>query len=77
MGGLPVYMLGYTPRQTPPGQTPTWADAPRETPPPRDTMGYGQLAGGTHLPGMHTCFRQLSAAFHCVGGANKSVAHQV
>ena len=24
-------------------------------PPPRDTTGYGQQAGGTHPTGMHSC----------------------
>ena len=28
-----------------------WADPPRG-----DTMGYGQEAGGTHPPGIHSCF---------------------
>ena len=28
-----------------------WAD-----PPQSDTMGYGQLAGGTHPTGIHSCW---------------------
>ena len=27
-----------------------------QTPPPSDTTGYGQRAGGTHPTGMHSCF---------------------
>ena len=27
-----------------------------QTPPQSDTMGYGQLAGGTHPTGMHSCW---------------------
>ena len=34
-------------------------------PPPSDTTGYGQQAGGTHPTGMHSCFiiRSLNFAF--------------
>ena len=40
----------HPPRQTPSlGQTPTLG-----RPPPSDTMGYGQQAGGTHPTGMDT-----------------------
>ena len=44
------------PRHIPPGQTtpPThhpWADIP----PAQCMLGYGQQAGGTHPPGMHSC----------------------
>ena len=27
-----------------------------QTPPQSDTMGYGQLAGGTHPTGIHSCW---------------------
>ena len=35
----------------PPGQTPH----PGKHPPPSDTTGYSEQAGGTHPTGMHTC----------------------
>ena len=31
-----------------------WAG--KTLPPPSDTMGYGQRAGGTHHTGIHSCF---------------------
>ena len=34
-----------------------WADPP----PPSDTMGYGQRAGGSHPNGMHSCLTNVDA----------------
>ena len=34
-----------------------WAD------PPLETIGYGQLAGGMHLTGMHSCFLDAPKSF--------------
>ena len=33
----------------------------RPPPPPSDTIGYGQQAGGTHPTGMHSCFKRFSS----------------
>ena len=50
-----VYTTPRDQRQTPP-KGPE-ADTP---PPPTDTTGYGQQAGGTHPTGMHSCFQKNS-----------------
>ena len=34
-----------------------------QTPPPLDTMGYGQRAGGTHPTGMHFCVYYIYYSF--------------
>ena len=37
-------------------------------PPPRDTTGYGQRAGGTHPTGMHSCYSNIRNLFsHSIG----------
>ena len=47
-GGLPFHSIVQ-------GQTPPLCRAPQaDTPPGKDTTGYGQQAGGTHPTGMHT-----------------------
>ena len=42
------------PRQTPPGQTSSWADSPRQTQTPSPESATAE--GGTHPTGMHSCF---------------------
>ena len=36
----------------------------RTIPPPSDTMGYGQRAGGTHPTGMHSCCEKTNTSIH-------------
>ena len=52
-------------RQTPPGQTPPWADTPRQT---------ATAAGGTHPTGMHSCFRFIFQIYCLITGRNEVLA---
>ena len=50
--------------QTPPRQTPPWADTPRQTPLGRHRRKETATeASGTHPTGMHSCFCILDERF--------------
>ena len=68
-GGVSVI---HPPRQTPPcqcmlGYTPTAQCMLGYIPPVQCMLGYGQLAGGPHPTGMHTCINVLKAYNHQKG----------
>ena len=54
--------------EDPPGCSPLWDADPRdaEPPPPRPHPRSGQLAGGTHPTGMHTCVVRNHVSTPCL-----------